>query len=300
MKIYIAEEAGFCFGVKRALRLIERLHERGQGIQVFGQLIHNQSVLNNLQKKGIGCTEKIENLDREKTLVIRTHGIPRDTENRLKGEGIAYVDATCPFVKKIHRIIKEIDTTRTLLLILGDESHPEVTAARSYARHALVIGSLEEAQQIKKRAAISVVAQTTLNADLFKEIISVLLEKADKLEVYNTICSATRVRQEAIKQLAPRVDLVVVVGSNISSNTRKLFEIAVERNRNTFLIEGSSDLMAPGFIKKINRFRSVAITAGASTPPEELERVKEFFKNLNPDNIVKEMNNGRSKRNSRH
>lgn len=298
MKVYIADEAGFCFGVKRALNLIAQLNEEDQNVQIYGQLIHNQSVLKNLEEKGIGYIETIEELDREKKLVIRTHGIPREVENKLRKEKIEIIDATCPFVKKIHRIVENIDCEKNLIVIVGDKNHPEIIAAKSYSPDAVVINSLQEANQVKKRDAISVVAQTTLNLDFFKQIVSVLLEKAEKLVVYNTICYATKIRQEAVKKLAPKVDFFVVVGGRNSSNTRKLFEIALERNPNTFLIEKSSDLYDPDFIKRVSFFKSVGITAGASTPVDELERINEFFKNI--ENIEKEIKNGRTKRNFRH
>lgn len=298
MKVYIADEAGFCFGVKRALNLIAQLNEKDQHVQIFGQLIHNKTVLKNLEKKGIGYIDTLDELDREKKLVIRTHGIPKDVENKLRKEKIEIIDATCPFVKKIHHIVEKIDTGKHTLVIVGDRNHPEVTAAKSYAQDAVVINSIKEAKDIKKRDRISVVAQTTLNLEFFREIVAVLLEKAEKLEIYNTICKATRIRQEAIRQLAPRVDVVIVVGGRNSSNTRKLFEIALEKNPNTFLIEQSSDLYDPGFIEKVSFYKSVGITGGASTPPEELERINDFF--INIENIEKEIKNGRPKRNFQH
>lgn len=300
MKVYVAEEAGFCFGVKRALELLERLHETGQNIQVYGQLIHNRGVLKNLQDRGIGYIEALADFTPGSTLVIRTHGIPRDTETELKREGIPYLDATCPFVRKIHRVIEDMDRPETQVIIVGDKQHPEVIAARSYASQALVIDSVKEAQALPVRQfhTISVVAQTTLNFDHFKEIVAALLEKAEKIEVFNTICGATRERQDAIKRLAPRVDFVLVIGDKGSSNTRKLFEVAREQNPHTFLIEGRADLDDADFLKRVGRFRSVGITAGASTPPAEVDRVKEFLKKLKIENREKEMKYGRRKRKS--
>jgi 4-hydroxy-3-methylbut-2-enyl diphosphate reductase len=219
-------------------------------------------------------------------------------EKKLRKEKIEIIDASCPFVKKIHRIVEKIDTDKNLLVIVGDGNHPEIIAAKSYARDAVVINSAAEAEKIKKRDRISVVAQTTLNSDFFKRIVSILLEKAEKLEVYNTICNATRIRQASVKKLAPKVDFVIVVGGKNSSNTGKLFEIALESNPNTFRIEKSSDLYDPGFLEKVESFKSVGITAGASTPPEELEKINDFFNNI--ENIEKEIKNGRPKRNSQH
>jgi 4-hydroxy-3-methylbut-2-enyl diphosphate reductase len=278
MKVIVAEEAGFCFGVKRALRLINQLHNSGQGIQIYGELIHNRTVLNNLDKKGIPCIDSLDQLDPAKKVMIRTHGIPLKEEKILQKREIDYVDATCPLVKKTHKIIEKLNRQKTQIVMVGDRKHPEMVAARSYANDALVINSIEEARQIAYRNRISVVTQTTLNMDFFKEIISVLLEKTARLEIYNTVCSATRVRQEAIGKLAPGVDFVVVIGGKNSSNTRKLFEISQKKNKNTFFFERSDELHDPGFLEGIKNFNSVAITAGASTPPEEIEKVKAFFK----------------------
>lgn len=259
------------------MRLINQLHDSGHGIQIYGELIHNQTVLNGLEKKGIPCIHSWDQLTPDKKVVIRTHGIPVKEEDILKARKIEYIDATCPLVKKAHQIIEKLNRQKTQIIIVGDKKHPEILAARSYAGNALVINSVEEAQKTEFRNRISVVAQTTLNIDAFKEIISILVEKTARLEIYNTICSATRVRQEAIRKLAPQVDFVVVIGGKNSSNTRKLYEISKKKNENTFYFERSDELNDPQFKTRIKEFNSVAITAGASTPPEEIEKVKAFF-----------------------
>jgi 4-hydroxy-3-methylbut-2-enyl diphosphate reductase len=304
MKVYVAEQAGFCFGVKRALDISEQLHEQGHEIQIHGQLIHNPTVLENLKARGIECIDSLEQVDPAKTLIIRTHGIPKEVENNLKEKGINYVDATCPLVKKLRKRIEELNSRDTRVVIVGDRNHPEITAAKSYAPQAAVIGSEEEARGFDTGgSSISVVAQTTLDSNFFDRIVAILEEKTKKenLYVYDTICSATKERQEAVKKLASKVDFVVVVGGKNSSNTKKLYNIALEKNKNTIHIEKSSDLYLyrddAKFTKKTAHFQSVGITAGASTPPEEIEKVKLFFNkfNLTPD---KEMNHGGSKRNA--
>ncbi len=297
MKIYIAEEAGFCFGVKRALRIISQLNEKRHDIQIYGQLIHNRTVLDQLKAKGIDTIGTLDRLDPKKKLVIRTHGIPKQEEEKLKKEGIDYVDATCPLVKKLHLIIEKLNKEKTLIVIIGDRNHPEIIAAKSYAHNAVVINSEAEAAKIKKTGSLSVIAQTTLDTDHFKKIVSRLAGKATKLDVYNTICEATKTRQQAIKKLAPEVDFVVVVGGKNSSNTRKLYDIALKRNKNTFYIEKSSELNRTHFIEQIKDFSSAGITAGASTPPEEIEKVKNILKNINRE---KEIKNGGRKRYSEH
>jgi 4-hydroxy-3-methylbut-2-enyl diphosphate reductase len=303
MKVYIAEEAGFCFGVKRALKIIDELYEKGHEVQIHGQLIHNPIVLENLKARGIECIDSWAQLDPDKTLIIRTHGIPRNIENDLKTRGIKYVDATCPLVKKLQKRIEHLGSQDTRIVIVGDGNHPEIIAARSYAPEALIIDSEAKAHGIEAQnnGSITVVAQTTLDTNVFDKIVSILEEKTENIYVYDTICNATKTRQEAARKLASRVDFVVVVGGKNSSNTRKLYNIAAGVNKNTLHIEKSSDIYHyrddTDFITNMAHCQSVGITAGASTPPEEIEEIKRFFSNfkLTPE---KEMNHGRTKRNA--
>jgi 4-hydroxy-3-methylbut-2-enyl diphosphate reductase len=299
MKVYVAEEAGFCFGVKRALNIINSLHEKRHEVQVYGQLIHNRSVLDDLKAKGIDCIDSLDQLDPKKTLIIRTHGIPKQVEENLKKNGVKYIDATCPLVKKLQETIETLNTNtpNTQIVIVGDRNHPEIIAAKSYCPDAIVINSEEEAQNMKSSDHIRVVVQTTLDVDFFEQITSILENKTENLHIHNTICSATKVRQEATKKLAPQVDGVIVVGGKNSSNTKKLYNIALKKNKNTFHIEKSSDLNDAHFIGKLKEFRSVGITAGASTPPEEVKKIENFLNNLT-SNIEKETNHGRTERNA--
>ncbi len=297
MKVLVAEEAGFCFGVKRALKLIEHVYRQGRPIQTFGPLIHNKTVLDELQRKGIEAIGGLAERDPGKTLVIRTHGVPRQLEADLRRRRIPYLDATCPLVKRAQQWIGMLDREPTQVVIVGDEDHPEVVAARSFAPRARIVNSLAEARALPFRKRISVVAQTTLDTDFFKCIIGELLDRTETLEVYNTICAATRVRQEAIRKLAPRVDVVVVVGDRESSNTRKLVGIARSRNPRTFLIQSSLELQDRRLVRRLGSFRSVGISAGASTPPGEIDRVRRFFEDLNRNKPAKESPHGRRKRN---
>jgi 4-hydroxy-3-methylbut-2-enyl diphosphate reductase len=280
MKISVAEQAGFCFGVKRALKLINEYHRHGEKIQTFGPLIHNTPVLNNLAQKGIGQISDLAGIDRSKVLCIRTHGIPRDTERRLRRRGIPTLDATCPLVKKEQKIIEKLGRAGNRVLIVGDKDHPEIVAARSYARNVTILNSLAAARALPRCREASVVAQTTLNTSFFKEVVSVLMEKCETLHVFNTICQATQDRQEAVKKLAPEVDAIIVVGSAISSNTKKLYQIARKRNQNAVQVETCDELRGKRIVAKLKKFRSIGVSAGASTSPQELENVKKFLQKL--------------------
>lgn len=280
MKIAVAEEAGFCFGVKRALKLINEYQRQGKKIQTFGPLIHNIPVLNDLAASGVGVASSLAGIEKDKMLCISTHGLSRDSERRLRRKGVATLDATCPLVKKGQKIIERIGKARSRVLLVGDKDHPEIIAARSYARDVKIINSLAEARALPRNREIHVVAQTTLNTEFFKEVVAVLMGKTENLHVFNTICQATQDRQEAVKKLAPRVDAIIVIGSRISSNTKKLFQIARERNRNAMQIETCADLQGPRVLARLKKFRSVGVSAGASTSPQELENVKKFLRKL--------------------
>ncbi|MCP4151018.1 MAG: 4-hydroxy-3-methylbut-2-enyl diphosphate reductase [bacterium] len=305
MNVYIADEAGFCFGVKRALNIINQLNEKKETIHIYGPLIHNTTVLENLESRGIHCINSLDERDPGKKLIIRTHGIPREIEDQLKTADADYVDATCPLVKKLHHIIEKLNLRKTKIIIVGDKKHPEVIAAKSYAGNACVIDSVEEALAIEFTDSIDVIAQTTLDSDHFDAITTVLKEKTDKLEIHDTICNATKVRQKAVRKLASQVDLMLVIGGKNSSNTKKLYNISKKENKNTFHIETSSEIDSPAFIEELKTLsslgpeglESVGITAGASTPPEEIEIAKNKLKNKkNNYNSVKEMNHGKTKR----
>jgi 4-hydroxy-3-methylbut-2-en-1-yl diphosphate reductase len=280
MKILVAEEAGFCFGVKRALKLINEYHHQGKKIQTFGPLIHNIPVLNDLAAKGIEHITTVDEIAKNKTLCIRTHGIPRDVELDLQRRGVSTLDATCPLVKKGQKIIEQLNETKSRILIVGDKHHPEIVAARSYARKVQIINSLTAARALPRCREISIVAQTTLNTEFFKEIVAILLDKADKLHIFNTICQATKDRQEAVKKLAPKVDAIIVIGSRISSNTKKLFNIAREKNKNSLQIETCAELQNKRTLARLKKFNSIGISAGASTSPQELDNVKNFLRKL--------------------
>lgn len=279
MKCIAAKKAGFCFGVTRALKIIFKEAESGSSIQVLGELIHNPTVLDDLKKKGIETIESLEDHDSSKTLVIRTHGIPKETELSLKSDNQQILDTTCPIVKKLHVIVSNLDERKIPVIVVGNPDHPEIVGVVSYAEDVSVINSVEEAQNIELKKHVAVVAQTTLNSSFFKEILGILVDRTDILEIYNTICDATRIRQEAIRNLAMEVDGVVVVGGKNSSNTRKLFEIAKSLNPDSFHVTGVEELKErndfPGHLK------SVGVTGGASTPPEEIDKVKSYIESIN-------------------
>ncbi len=240
-------------------------------MQTVGPLIHNSEFLKRLEQRGITITaEPLKNGRTDSVLVIRTHGISRELENELKVSQIDYVDATCPLVKKNQQIIAKESLKRKMIL-LGDEKHPEIVAARSYGKEILVCNSLEQIAELPKQKEYLVLAQTTLDAEFFKAALPVLIGKADRLIVYNTICPASQKRQEEAAEIARRSDLVVVVGGLNSSNTTKLANIA--RQHCSYVLQTDKLTLLEEELKKFPRkeIKTVGILAGASTPREDVD-----------------------------
>ena len=273
-----ADEAGFCFGVKRALGLIGDLPEDGPTVQIYGELIHNQTVLEQLRGRGIQTLNSLDEVQPGATVVIRTHGVTRLDEDRLAALGGRVLDTTCPLVKRIHTILAGLDDAEGPVLMVGDPLHPEVVAAVSHGSHVRVVSSPAEAETLPEAPSYRVVAQTTLNEDVFRAVVSALLFRTPHLVVYNTICSATRVRQAAVRRLADRVDFMVVVGGRNSSNTAKLYDISRELNPRTIWVTGLREMengLPSGFEAPDDA--CFGVTGGASTPPDEIEAVKNYL-----------------------
>ncbi|MDO4312729.1 MAG: 4-hydroxy-3-methylbut-2-enyl diphosphate reductase [Eubacteriales bacterium] len=277
MEIMLAKTAGFCFGVKRAVDTVyEQLEEnQDRKIYTYGPIIHNEEVIKDMEAKGVTVLQKEEDLDHAKDgiVIIRSHGVPKRICDRLDALGIPYVDATCPFVKKIHRIAMEENEKESCLIIIGNSSHPEVEGIKGWAgEDAVVISSAEEAEKfsISEGRRVCIVAQTTYNYNKFKELVEIISKKGYDIIVLNTICSATKERQEEAASIAARVDAMIVVGDKHSSNTQKLFEICDHACNNTYYIQTLDDLD----MNQLRSVETVGITAGASTPNNIIEEVQ--------------------------
>ena len=276
MKVELADSAGFCFGVRRAVDTVYRLiEENGGGVCTLGPIIHNEQVVEELEKKGVRVVEhpkEVRENGRE-ILVIRSHGVPRRLIEKLEERQIAYEDATCPFVKKIHDTVTEYSEKGYHIIIIGTESHPEVQGILGWADGAgEVIETREQAERFSMADSdrkICVVAQTTFNYKKFKELVEILEKKGYDIYVVNTICNATAKRQSEAENLAVRSDAMIVIGGKQSSNSRKLYEICKNECENTFFIQTADDLETI----PIPSFASLGITAGASTPKNIIQEV---------------------------
>ena len=289
MKVKVAETAGFCFGVKRAVNKVYELIDTEQKpIFTLGPIIHNEGVVADLEARGVHVIAEAD-LDspddtlQNGTVVIRSHGVGKPIYDKLKEKNISYVDVTCPFVLKIHRIVEKESLAGNHIIIIGDKDHPEVQGICGWCQGPYtVIRNKEEAEAFvpQKGKKISIVSQTTFNYNKFKDLVEILCKKRydnnvlNILNILNTICNATEERQREAKSIAGEVDTMLVVGGRHSSNTQKLFEICKKECGNTYYIQTPVDLDSEMF--QCSSY--VGITAGASTPKKIIEEVQEHVR----------------------
>ena len=279
MEVILAKSAGFCFGVRRA---VEKVYEQigcGKKIYTFGPIIHNEEVVRDLEEKGVGVigTEKELMALSEGTVVIRSHGVPKRVYDMIERRGLECVDATCPFVKRIHKIVEKESGEGKQIIIIGNEGHPEVEGIMGWSKTpAVVVGSALEAENFvcNEGKLLCVVSQTTFNYNKFKELVEIFQKKGYNVNVVNTICNATEERQTQAREIAGRVDAMIVIGGKHSSNTQKLYEICKERCASTYFIQTLDDL----HLELPKTAALVGITAGASTPNNIIEEVQNYVR----------------------
>ena len=277
MSVILAKSAGFCFGVQRAVDTVyEQIREQPdqKKIYTYGPIIHNAEVVKDLEAKGVSAIEGEEMLPQiaGQILIIRSHGVTRKVCETAEKYGITVVDATCPFVKKIHDTVDEESRLGKTIVIVGDPSHPEVQGIMGWVNGtALVVRNEEEAQEItlNPNEQITVVAQTTFNSKKFNNIVEIIKKKRYDVRVINTICNATRLRQKEAESVSRQVDIMLVVGDRHSSNTQKLFDICRTYCKDTYYIQTIQDLDEQILQSGIR----VGITAGASTPNNIIQEV---------------------------
>ena len=287
MKVIKAKSAGFCFGVKRAVDTVYEQVKENQNLPIYtyGPIIHNEEVVKDLEQKGVIVLRSEEELDtlERGTVIIRSHGVAKDVYDRLESKKIQIVDATCPFVKKIHNIVQKHSEMGENIIIIGNPEHPEVQGIKGWAGdHVEVFQTKEEAENYscEQGKKICIVAQTTFNYNKFKDLVEILRKKRydntvlNILNILNTICNATEERQREAKSIAGEVDTMLVVGGRHSSNTQKLFEICKKECENTYYIQTPVDLDSDMF--QCSSY--VGITAGASTPNKIIEEVQEHVR----------------------
>lgn len=279
MEIVLANSAGFCFGVKRAVNMAFQAAHTSHSICSIGPLIHSPQLVEKLEAEGVKVVNSVAEMT-EKTAIIRSHGITRGEEESLVTQRLEIVDATCPFVKKAQHYVSSLGEEGYAVVIVGEQEHPEVQGIVSYASTAdtWVVANVEQARLIPAQRKIGLVAQTTQSFENFRDIAAVLLNNCKELRVFNTICDATAVRQEEARSIASKVDLMLVIGGRNSANTTRLASICTEIQPKTYHIETAQDINSLW----IDQISTIGITAGASTPEwiigEVMEKLREISK----------------------
>ena len=261
MEVILADYLGFCYGVKRAIKLAREHASPDGGANTLGPIIHNPQMVERLKKEGVGTVDDVEDMDKG-TLIIRSHGVGPETYEAVRQRGLELVDATCPHVRKAQLSAKTLADDGYHVIIIGEKEHPEVQSIYKWTSGtAEVIETVEEAKALKTYARLGIVSQTTFSGKMFQRIVGELLEKSRDIRILRTICTATDQRQAAAVDLASKVDLMLVIGGKNSANTTRLAELCAKRCK-TYHIETAAELQDEWF----DKIDKIGITAGASTP----------------------------------
>lgn len=273
MKVFLADHSGFCFGVREAVAKLDRI--AGEGVYTYGDIIHNKFVVEKYRALGVKSADRIEDVPEGAALVIRAHGAPERVYEVAAEKKLRLIDATCPFVSKIHHIVRRASEAGRKVVVFGNESHPEVRGIVGWCRDAAVFRDVAAA--IPDELPVTVVVQTTYDRKLFERSLERIKQLYPNAEVYNTVCRATEERQMSARKLAEESDLVVVVGDRNSSNTGELKRICT-RYTETIMVEGEEELVEGKFSDK----KRIGVIAGASTPDEIIEAVvRKLYKERN-------------------
>ena len=281
MEIILAKTAGFCFGVNRAVNMVYDELTKNNNIYTYGPIVHNEQVVEELSQKGVSVLNDEDNLQsiNGASVIIRAHGIPKKTYDLLLEAGVNIVDATCPFVKKIHRVVESASSQGSQVVVIGNKTHPEVLGIIGWCdinHPAIVIENKDEAEKIDLPSGteLTIVSQTTFHMGKFQELVEILSKKGYYTNVVNTICNATEERQKEAREITSGVDAMIVIGGSKSSNTQKLYEICSCECSHTQYIQTVDDLK----LDSTESLSRVGITAGASTPKKLIEEVQNYVR----------------------
>ena len=276
MRIYLAKDAGYCFGVRDAVKLAyDSAAEHGE-VYMLGTIVHNERVIDDLSRVGAKVVQSIDDVPTDKPLLFRAHGTAPSLWDKAKKKNLNLIDATCPLVTEIHHEIKELNNEGRKVLIIGDHGHDEVVAIAAQIDKPIIISTVDEAKKLRKMKRAGVVSQSTQMIENVQEIMTVLMEKVFDLRFVNTICYPTRRNHEQIKELALKCDVMIVIGSFTSANSKRLTQLALERNKRSYQVTCSKEIQASWF----NFDDDVGISAGASTPDETITEVVNKVKEI--------------------
>jgi len=283
MKIFVAKNAGYCFGVRDAVKLAYDTAEDNGDVYMLGHIVHNENVVEKLDEVGAKVVDSLDQVPDGKPILFRAHGTHTDTWEKAKNKDMNIIDATCPLVEEIHDEIKILEKEGRKIFIIGDHGHDEVVGIASQIENATIIATPDEAKALRKTKKAGIVSQSTQTIENVQEIINILMTKVFDLRFVNTICFPTKRNQEQLKELANECDLMIVIGSFTSANSKRLTQLAKERNNNSYQVTCAKDVQE-SWLSNVN---SVGISAGASTPDNIINEVIEKIKNIT--RVEKEM-----------
>ena len=277
MKIILAKSAGYCFGVRDAVNAAYDVSKQHGEVYMLGDIVHNENVVEDLEKKGVKVVENLEEIPENKPVLFRAHGTSKDVWKKAEDKKMNIIDATCPLVHDIHREVKELHAEGRKIIIIGDHGHDEVIGIASQVEGAIIIASIEEAQKLRKTKKAGIVSQSTQAIENVQDIINILMTKVVDLRFINTICFPTKRNHQQIKELSVITDMMLIIGSFTSANSKRLTELSLERNKNTYQVTNAAEIDTSWFKNNIN---SVGISAGASTPDWIIDSVIKKVKEL--------------------
>ena len=280
MEVIVADNAGFCFGVKRAIKMAnDTMDQAPAGVKALGPLIHNPQVVSAFQRRGLTVVSELEEVEPESTVIIRSHGVGPEVKDDAVRRGLKIVDTTCPFVTKAQQYASRLIEENYKVVMIGDQNHPEVIGVVAHTGNkAIVINTIAEAEALKFIPRMGVVFQTTHSIGHVQEIVGALLKRGKEVRVFNTLCGATTSMQKTAVELAPDVEAMVIVGGRQSANTAQLAEVCRRVNPRVYQVESAAEVREDWF----TGLRRIGVSAGASTPDEVIAEVVERITQIEP------------------
>ena len=285
MKILVAKDAGYCFGVRDAVNLAKESGGEYDSVYMLGDIVHNERVVSDLEKSGSVVVNNLDEIPEDKPVLFRAHGTDPKVWKEAQKKKLNIIDATCPLVTDIHEEIKILESENRKTIIIGDHGHDEVMGIAAQVKNPIIISDVEEAHSLRKMKRAGVVSQSTQMIENVQEIINVLMGKVYDLRFVNTICFPTRRNHEQIKELAEICDLMIVIGSFTSANSKRLTQLSLARNKNSYQVMDENDIDKAWF----DDIESVGISAGASTPDNIISKVIDKVKTISNINIKEEI-----------
>jgi len=277
MKIILAKDAGYCFGVRDAVNKAYEIADKYGEVYMLGDIVHNENVVKDLESNGVKVVSELDQIPDNKPVLFRAHGTPKDVWDSAHKQKMNIIDATCPLVHEIHHEVKALHREGRKIIIIGDHGHDEVIGIASQIPNPIIVSTIEEAEALRKTKKAGVVSQSTQTIKNVQDIINVLMTKVFDLRFVNTICYPTKRNQEQIKELSVNTDMMIIIGSFTSANSKRLTELSLSKNKKTFQVTCAADIDSKWFENNIS---TLGISAGASTPDWIIESVIKKVKEI--------------------